>query len=190
MGLCVLLGATWWASYWIGFGYKKLNTGDNLHQFVGLQIRAGAFFFVRLRLTSDDFVMPRPNLATQGVDMVLEVWPDGLWLIAPAGRLRRQVWMPKADLTSSSGFHRDASLRGLRFIGDQLAESLITTEQFLLVIPMWCALLPVSALTAWFFRRDRRRFAEGSCQRCGYDLTGNVYGVCPECGTAAAGAKP
>ncbi len=23
----------------------------------------------------------------------------------------------------------------------------------------------------------------GSCQKCGYDLTGNVSGVCPECGT-------
>ncbi len=23
----------------------------------------------------------------------------------------------------------------------------------------------------------------GHCQRCGYDLTGNVSGICPECGT-------
>lgn len=28
-----------------------------------------------------------------------------------------------------------------------------------------------------------------SCSRCGYDLTGNVSGVCPECGTKAAPAK-
>ncbi len=27
-------------------------------------------------------------------------------------------------------------------------------------------------------------FALGCCCRCGYDLTGNVSGVCPECGTA------
>ena len=27
----------------------------------------------------------------------------------------------------------------------------------------------------------RRR--EGLCVRCGYDLTGNVSGTCPECGT-------
>lgn len=31
-------------------------------------------------------------------------------------------------------------------------------------------------------RRSRR--LEGRCGRCGYDLTGNVSGVCPECGTA------
>jgi hypothetical protein len=30
-------------------------------------------------------------------------------------------------------------------------------------------------------RRERR--ARGLCVRCGYDLTGNVSGVCPECGT-------
>ncbi len=32
-------------------------------------------------------------------------------------------------------------------------------------------------------RRYRRR-KRGLCVRCGYNLTGNVSGVCPECGTA------
>ncbi|UCC32450.1 MAG: hypothetical protein JSU86_09245 [Phycisphaerales bacterium] len=31
-------------------------------------------------------------------------------------------------------------------------------------------------------RRSRRR-RQGLCLRCGYNLTGNVSGVCPECGT-------
>lgn len=30
---------------------------------------------------------------------------------------------------------------------------------------------------------DYRPFAVGHCQKCGYDLTGNVSGLCPECGT-------
>jgi rubrerythrin len=25
---------------------------------------------------------------------------------------------------------------------------------------------------------------DGQCRKCGYDLTGNVSGVCPECGEA------
>jgi len=29
----------------------------------------------------------------------------------------------------------------------------------------------------------RRRARFGQCQKCGYDLTGNVSGVCPECGS-------
>jgi len=29
----------------------------------------------------------------------------------------------------------------------------------------------------------RRRPKPGRCRKCGYDLTGNVSGVCPECGS-------
>lgn len=44
------------------------------------------------------------------------------------------------------------------------------------------ALLPAAA----FWRRRRRlsRSRRGLCTACGYDLTGNVSGVCPECGNA------
>jgi rubrerythrin len=37
-------------------------------------------------------------------------------------------------------------------------------------------------------RRDFRRelAARGFCTHCGYALTDNVSGVCPECGTKAA----
>lgn len=41
-----------------------------------------------------------------------------------------------------------------------------------------CGLLTV--LTWWL---TRRRMRPGCCARCGYDLTGNRSGVCPECGT-------
>ena len=36
----------------------------------------------------------------------------------------------------------------------------------------------------WLYRYHRRgaRLDGGACDRCGYDLTGNVSGVCPECG--------
>lgn len=40
-----------------------------------------------------------------------------------------------------------------------------------------------AALTLIMWRPDRPRFPSGHCQRCGYDLTGNVSGRCPECGT-------
>ena len=57
------------------------------------------------------------------------------------------------------------------------------------------AVLPtLAAVTVWYcwdrpdeIRRKRQeRRAKGLCERCGYDLTGNVSGVCPECGTTAA----
>ena len=35
--------------------------------------------------------------------------------------------------------------------------------------------------------RFPKRFPAGCCQSCGYDLTGNVSGRCPECGRATHG---
>jgi hypothetical protein len=40
---------------------------------------------------------------------------------------------------------------------------------------------PAAWAVAAVRRRSRRR--PGLCKSCGYDLTGNVSGVCPECGT-------
>jgi uncharacterized paraquat-inducible protein A len=46
----------------------------------------------------------------------------------------------------------------------------------------------------WFYRErniarrklQHRRRAMGCCIKCGYSLTGNSSGVCPECGTSTA----
>jgi hypothetical protein len=45
----------------------------------------------------------------------------------------------------------------------------------------------IAPLCRWW-----RRSLHGCCRKCGYELTGNLSGVCPECGTAVkapAGAK-
>ena len=44
------------------------------------------------------------------------------------------------------------------------------------------ATYPTIAFIRGPLRRWRRR-KRGECVRCGYNLTGNVSGVCPECGT-------
>jgi hypothetical protein len=44
---------------------------------------------------------------------------------------------------------------------------------------------PILAFVRGPVRRWRRR-RRGLCVKCGYNLTGNVSGVCPECGTALA----
>lgn len=44
------------------------------------------------------------------------------------------------------------------------------------------SIYPVIVFLLWPLRRRKRRRA-GYCQTCGYDLTANTTGVCPECGT-------
>lgn len=58
-----------------------------------------------------------------------------------------------------------------------------TLPGFDLTLPLWIPLLVVALPIAWLFRRDRQCFSRYQCQHCGYNLTGNVSGTCPECGT-------
>lgn len=49
----------------------------------------------------------------------------------------------------------------------------------------------VGAVTAGFVVRMARKASHpaGCCKGCGYNLTGNVSGVCPECGLAVQGGN-
>jgi hypothetical protein len=49
-------------------------------------------------------------------------------------------------------------------------------------MPLWIPFVIVALPTGLLWWFDRRRPAQGHCHKCGYDLTGNVSGVCPECG--------
>ena len=49
-------------------------------------------------------------------------------------------------------------------------------------IPLWLPFLLIALPTAFLWYRDRRRIPAGHCRRCGYDLTKNESGRCPECG--------
>jgi len=57
-----------------------------------------------------------------------------------------------------------------------------------MVTPSWSAALVLAFLPGRRLahaRRRRRRRNENRCAACGYDLTGNVSGVCPECGESS-----
>jgi hypothetical protein len=49
-------------------------------------------------------------------------------------------------------------------------------------ILLWLPLLLIALVIALLCRRDRRAIPPHCCQGCGYDLTGNTSGACPECG--------
>ena len=48
-------------------------------------------------------------------------------------------------------------------------------------VPLWIPFLLSAGASAWLWWRGRG-YPKGRCQKCGYNLTGNVSGVCPECG--------
>src|SRR5262245_14553949 len=48
-------------------------------------------------------------------------------------------------------------------------------------VRLWLPLVLSAVCTAWLWLGDRDRPVPGHCC-CGYDLTGNVSGRCPECG--------
>ena len=48
--------------------------------------------------------------------------------------------------------------------------------------PLWAGLIVLTVPTWIGWRRTRHR-PHGSCRTCGYNLTGNTSGICPECGT-------
>jgi hypothetical protein len=52
----------------------------------------------------------------------------------------------------------------------------------MIILPLWIPFLIIAVPPAHFWWRDRRRIPLNCCQGCGYDLMGNVSGVCPECG--------
>ncbi len=49
-----------------------------------------------------------------------------------------------------------------------------------MIIPLWIPTL-IIAIPSFILWRRNRKLPEGHCA-CGYNLTGNVSGVCPECG--------
>ncbi len=55
-----------------------------------------------------------------------------------------------------------------------------TQHRWIAVLPLWLLLLVIATPTAFLWWRDRRPLP-GHCP-CGYDMTGNVSGTCPECG--------
>jgi len=63
-------------------------------------------------------------------------------------------------------------------------------EGYRLYLPHWlicCGFVAVPAYWYWRPRRKKHAEAVGQCLACGYNLTGNASGVCPECGTVIQG---
>ncbi len=75
---------------------------------------------------------------------------------------------------------------------DHPRDELLAANVTAVSLPLWSIIIlfgtyPTTAFIRGPLRRWRRR-RTGLCVKCTYDLTGNVSGVCPECGEAACAA--
>lgn len=98
-------------------------------------------------------------------------WPG--WLVPP--RPNQVMYLPAP--------------RGLpeldeRFRTDRMTPVLLYRGAWLYAVPLWMPIAVVALLTAWLARRRKWAARAGRCGYCSYDLTGNMSGVCPECGTS------
>ena len=96
--------------------------------------------------------------------------PDVLVNYGFAPPVRERIDLLGFSFSSSASSHRCTSSRGRN-----------------VVLPMWMPALvlgvcPTVALIRGPLRRQRHR-KRGLCPSCGYNLTGNTSGVCPECAT-------
>lgn len=60
-------------------------------------------------------------------------------------------------------------------------------SSFRFTLPCWFPFVIVAAPTAILWHRDRRTVKPRHCLHCGYNLTGNQSGFCPECATPVTG---
>jgi hypothetical protein len=70
-----------------------------------------------------------------------------------------------------------------------IATQTVRAKVLVAEVPIWAVSLCLFILTlllAWRGRPLRRK--SNTCAECGYNLTGNTTGICPECGTRAGPA--
>jgi hypothetical protein len=60
-------------------------------------------------------------------------------------------------------------------------------DRRVVLVPLWLSWLFLTGITGWIIWKNRCRLL-GHCRHCGYSLTGNTSGVCPECGTRVSSA--
>lgn len=105
---------------------------------------------------------------------------NGFWIASK----RRERWWPATINTSGRlGFSYD--VRRVRSKGYSYHERVLVFPHWSLAVALG---LPPTIWLALRFRARRitRRALSGLCFGCGYDLTGNISGICPECGQATA----
>ena len=88
------------------------------------------------------------------------------------------------DLGIARTFWNDRNRFFWRWERASVAQWSAISASSVVILPLWLFLGLAAVPTSFFWWRSRPR--RGHCRKCGYDLTGNVSGRCPECGRAVS----
>ena len=153
LGVCVVIVGIGLANTWWIFGYSQ-PMDDSCWGFL---FNGGCFEFRTTDFCGDErFVRWNVQLAQANVT-------ESGWRVRYAWdvwMLSRYFWQLPFTQKSSHG-------------GITLTQS---------TVPLWVPFAAIIIPTTILWSRDRRP-PKGYCPHCGYNLTGNESGVCPECAT-------
>jgi hypothetical protein len=94
-------------------------------------------------------------------------------------------WTPIKGLLATPALYLSIFMFTQDLISDWLAGGLWPLGLMVLAVT-W----PITCLAFWIGRRVPDPDAGPTCGKCGYNLTGNESGICPECGTPVEAYRP
>lgn len=154
MGLCALALFAWSLSAWVDVSFQSL------HWHVAAERNGAQFGYEYWR---------GDPVAVQAMNERYPAWALGTraWLHAP--RVEWATWPDCFFYNGPGGTPKNRRL----FV--------VLSRRGWLKVPFWTLSLALLIPTLLLWWRDRP-FPPGHCRNCGYNLTGNVSGRCPECG--------
>ena len=116
--------------------------------------------------------------SNRGVLLMLYRAKPGRWMW-----IRHQNQIGTFELFIEEDLYPEHGFMGFLFVGPI---SSISPAEYIARIPHWFLTLIFATLPAiWLFKWNKhRKLSPNACPACGYDLTGNETGKCPECGVA------
>lgn len=188
--LFVATVALWVRSYVVseGFAWYAADPSSLQSGVTDLGWTRGLLFIGRSRFQARD---------RSGFDTCMKGWRDWVAVNVDSGPVRVHTVLPPSATIRLAGFWGGAGFAyesshsatfkpmlvrsGMRF-----TEVPTTYRHWRVFVPAWAVAFASMLSPAFAAARElkrRRKAKEGHCRRCGYDLTANISGVCPECGT-------
>ena len=180
--LFVATASLWVRSYWrfVDFGHN--SSRRDATAYVQHVVRLGSMSG-RLLFTRRDLILPWADPPTAQVVAEWERGNGWYWTQSPQFDLYRVFPPQPGERTWQKDFAGCRFTRVIELNGNNSPSTL----GVVVIVPYAyvCAVLTVLPVVyAWRLQRYRMAVRKGLCLVCRYDLTGNVSGVCPECGTA------